>query len=974
MPAWGAPRVGINNSGAVYETIQDAVNAAVSGDTIQVSAGTYNENVAISDKALTISGDYCSDCITTGCGVAVANGGGSNYVFQITGNTVTLQRFQITGGQNANGGGIRVLSGANVTLNNTNIFENSGNNGGGAYISPDAQLTLNQSSIYNNTATATGGGVRVWGTLTANDTQSDIYGNTAPHGGGLSVPGGTVNLTGADLYGNQASDAVGKGGAIHIYDGGVLTLTGTVWIYNRNRAYDGAGIYAENSTITGNGSNMVFQGNTASNNGGAIYLGDGNAFTLNNIQIGGAANQAINGGGIYVNGSSTVLDLTAITITGNNATSYGGAIYVVSGDINLLDDNIIDTNQAGIDGGGIYQTGGTVDFKGSWSIENNSASGNGGALVITGTGNASLRAEGETNYLTNNYASGHGGAVYLNNNSSLELYATEGYDLNVFDNHAGGNGGAFYADNGGFFDGYGQLFIDGNNANGNGGAYYLSNGSRVWFDDYQNTLPKVLSNWAQNGGAVYATDSPKVDCDGAEFGDASLGNYATNGSGGAIFLNNSTLDADNCKFYNNKATLNGGAIAASGASSVKIYATLSSYFSETIIAASLHKSNAYILSFNPPVIPMSTAVNPHIGESSSLHNNIADSDNNNSGYGGATYTNDSTLELKQTYLHHNSAYQGGAIYQTGVSASADVSNCLIHHNTVGVALGAGIRRSNGAFTITHTIIADNEGGSGFSGTATSATNNIAWGNSLAGFSTAPASYSCNIDDGGVAGINSDPLFISPGDGGNYHLQEGSPAINACDTGALTDLKNRPRPNGTKYDMGAYEYFLEYDVAAVANPVVGGTVSGAGTYVNNSPVTVKATASTGYVFLHWTNGGTVVSNNSSYSFSATADVNLQANFSQVQSEYFISASARNTNHGTITGEGTYSHDASVTLTATPKTGFSFSHWIETWDGFQGSFIVSTEESYTFTANRERKLTAVFRPKVLPGVLMLLLEDE
>jgi pectin methylesterase-like acyl-CoA thioesterase len=56
LPAWGAPRVGINNSGAVYETIQDAVNAAASGDTIKVSAGTYNENVTINNKALTISG------------------------------------------------------------------------------------------------------------------------------------------------------------------------------------------------------------------------------------------------------------------------------------------------------------------------------------------------------------------------------------------------------------------------------------------------------------------------------------------------------------------------------------------------------------------------------------------------------------------------------------------------------------------------------------------------------------------------------------------------------------------------------------------------------------------------------------------------------------------------------------------------------------------------------------------------------
>ncbi|NLD36702.1 MAG: hypothetical protein GX654_07535 [Desulfatiglans sp.] len=778
------------------------------------------------------------------------------------------------------------------------------------------------------------------------------------------------------MYLNQATAAEGKGGAIHVYNNGNITLTGNVFIYYLNQAYDGAGIYADSSTITNDGYSVTFRQNIASNNGGAIYLTNNSVLSLNNANVGQVGptlkNQAVNGAGIYV--ASSTVNLTNTTIL-NNEASYGGAIFLASGDINFLDNTIIIQNSAGVDGGAIYQAGGTIDFTGSWGIENNSASGNGGALAITGTGITSFSAEGDTNLIANNDADIHGGAVYLNNNSTLKLHATKGNDLNVFDNHAGGNGGAFFANNGGYFDSYGQLFIDGNNANGNGGAYYLSNGSRVWFDDYYNTLPKVLSNWAANGGAIYATDSPRVECDGAEFGDTPLGNYATNGSGGAIYLNNSTLNADNCNFYNNKATLNGGAIAASGASTVKIYANLSSYFSETIIATSLHKSNAHVLSFNPPIIPMSTHVNPHNGEASSLYSNIADSDNNNSGYGGAIYNDSSTLEVKQTYLHHNSAYIGGAIYQTGSGASADVSNCLIHHNIVAWELGAGIRRSNGAFTITHTTMTDNVGGSGFSGEATLATNNIAWGNNgMPGFTIAPASYSCNIDDGGNAGVNSNPLFVSPGDDGNYHLQAGSPAINACDTGAEIDLKNRPRPNSTKYDMGAYEYYLEYNVGTVANPVQGGTVSGAGTYAYNSPVTVEATASTGYIFVHWTNGSTVVSNSPSYSFSATADVNLQANFSQEQSQYFIAASARNTNHGTITGEGTYSHNESVTLTATPESGFTFSHWIETWDGFQGSFIVSTEETYTFTANRVRKLTAVFKPKVLPGVLMLLLEDD
>jgi hypothetical protein len=106
----------------------------------------------------------------------------------------------------------------------------------------------------------------------------------------------------------------------------------------------------------------------------------------------------------------------------------------------------------------------------------------------------------------------------------------------------------------------------------------------------------------------------------------------------------------------------------------------------------------------------------------------------------------------------------------------------------------------------HATISDNTGGSGFSGIASEAFNNIAWGNTYTGFSMAPTVYECNIDDGGYAGDNVDPKFTSPGDGSDYHLLRNSPAINACVTGLTIDLENRPRPNGTRFEIGAYEYY------------------------------------------------------------------------------------------------------------------------------------------------------------------------
>jgi hypothetical protein len=166
--------------------------------------------------------------------------------------------------------------------------------------------------------------------------------------------------------------------------------------------------------------------------------------------------------------------------------------------------------------------------------------------------------------------------------------------------------------------------------------------------------------------------------------------------------------------------------------------------------------------------------------------------------------------MSQTYLHHNVAYSGGAIYQTGSLSSSTISNSLLHHNTVTYPLGAGIRRAGGTFNLVHVTITDNSGGAGFSGQADSVSNTIAWESGVNGFTLPPLSYACNIDNGGNAGPALNPMFVNPGAGQNYHLQAGSPAVDACLTGEPVDLENYPRPMGAGYNMGAFEN-IEYPI-------------------------------------------------------------------------------------------------------------------------------------------------------------------
>ena len=142
----------------------------------------------------------------------------------------------------------------------------------------------------------------------------------------------------------------------------------------------------------------------------------------------------------------------------------------------------------------------------------------------------------------------------------------------------------------------------------------------------------------------------------------------------------------------------------------------------------------------------------------------------------------------------------------------------------------------------------------------------------------------------------------------------------------------------------------YNVTVSANPNNGGTASGGGTFTHGQNCTVNATANTGYTFTNWTENGSVVSTQASYTFSVTGDRNLVANFTE--NTYTVTVSANPNNGGTASGGGTFTHGQSCTVTATANTGYTFNNWTE-----NGS-VVSSNASYTFSVSNNRTLVANF----------------
>ena len=143
----------------------------------------------------------------------------------------------------------------------------------------------------------------------------------------------------------------------------------------------------------------------------------------------------------------------------------------------------------------------------------------------------------------------------------------------------------------------------------------------------------------------------------------------------------------------------------------------------------------------------------------------------------------------------------------------------------------------------------------------------------------------------------------------------------------------------------------YEITVVANPVAGGTVTGAGTYEHFTTCTLTATPSTGYHFVNWTKGGEAYSTELIISFEVTQTESFVANFEI--NNYEIVATANNAQFGSVSGAGTYNHFETCTLVATPATGYHFVNWTKGGEAYSTELTISFEvtQAESFVANFE-----------------------
>jgi hypothetical protein len=283
-----AATLDVCKSGCTYSTIQSAVNAAASGDEIQISSGVYTENVTITGKDLLLEG--------TGSVLTVVNGGGAaKPVFTlgstVTGKTPTAYRVTLE----------------NLTITGSNQPGVSGQNGG-IFVQGDTALTL-QSSVVTGNGAGSGGGITIntttgHGSSIVNSRIEANHGNIGfgcnDVGGGIAINGAPLTISGSTITGNLIN---GSGAGLWANNSKVTITTSTI----------------SNNKASSCGSHL----GPAPSQGGGITSVGGSVLTMSDSAIFG--NSADYGGGVFVGFSGTTQtgSISKTTIARNTSGAGG---------------------------------------------------------------------------------------------------------------------------------------------------------------------------------------------------------------------------------------------------------------------------------------------------------------------------------------------------------------------------------------------------------------------------------------------------------------------------------------------------------------------------------------------------------------------------------------------------------------------------------------------------------------------------
>lgn len=415
-----------NNSANAYVFVDGSLvenNEAYNDEAGGIETYCYNDGLAIVEvKNSTVKGNYSN------------NYGGGVYAYSLDNNSsITIDNTIIEGNIADYGGGVYCYSESNTattTLNDCTIKDNSCNeSGGGVYVysyDNTVSLTLNNCTVEENIADSYGGGIYAEGTNTE------------------------VTLTDGSIISNECDS---DGGGVYLYGGedGPTTITVNNVLFSGNYADDeGGAIYADGNHLTVELTSSEINNNSTYNYGGALYFyGDTTLVTIESSEINGNETFNEGGGAITCFAENHIeMNVNESELSSNTSAYKGGAIlaesyYADNVILNISNSNLND-NIASEDGGAISSY--CYFGKSLVTVTNSTMSGNtsgydGGAISCQSNQDTS-NVVVVNSTLSNNSSSGEGGAIYSRSTNYKSIIDINGSTL--FENNAS-MGGAIVA-------------------------------------------------------------------------------------------------------------------------------------------------------------------------------------------------------------------------------------------------------------------------------------------------------------------------------------------------------------------------------------------------------------------------------------------------------------------------------------------------------------------------------------------------